>query len=76
LVLTDGFWEKRQRDKQPFAILGPGALTVMAGFWEAWTSPTGEWITSCMIVLTDANEALALPHDCMAVILKPGDRST
>lgn len=75
LVITDGFYEWRKTDKQPFAIECPGALTVMAGLWEAWTSPAGERITSCTIVTTDANEELALLHDRMPVILKPGDWS-
>ena len=75
LVITDGFYEWRKTDKQPFAIECRGALTVMAGLWEAWTSPAGERITSCTIVTTDANEAVAPLHDRMPVILKPGDWS-
>ena len=73
LVITDGFYEWRKADKQPFAIERPGALTVMAGLWEVWTSPAGERITSCTIITTDANEVVAPLHDRMPVILKPGD---
>lgn len=73
LVVTDGFYEWRKNDKQPFAIECSDGLTVMAGLWEVWTSAAGERVTSCTVITTDANEALAQIHDRMPVILAPGD---
>jgi len=74
LVVTDGFYEWRKPDKQPFAIacMG-GALTVMAGLWDEWKSPQGERIKSCTIITTDANDLLMPIHDRMPVILNPTD---
>jgi putative SOS response-associated peptidase YedK len=74
LVITDGFYEWRKTDKQPFAIACvTGALTVMAGLWEAWTSPDGEVITSCTVITTAANALLAPIHDRMPVVLAEAD---
>jgi putative SOS response-associated peptidase YedK len=74
LVVTDGFYEWRKPDKQPFAIAcRDGALTVMAGLWDTWRSPGGEKINSCTIITAAANEMLAPLHDRMPVILTPTD---
>jgi putative SOS response-associated peptidase YedK len=70
LVVTDGFYEWRKGDKQPFAIACVNDdLTVMAGLWEAWKGPTGETITSCTIITTEANALLRPIHDRMPCIL-------
>ena len=51
LVVTDGFYEWRKGDKQPFAIARANKkLTVMAGLWEIWRSPADETIRSCTII--------------------------
>jgi len=74
LVITDGFYEWRKTDKQPFAIACvEDALTVMAGLWDEWKSPEGEVITSCTIITTAANDLLAPLHDRMPVILSEAD---
>jgi putative SOS response-associated peptidase YedK len=77
LVVTDGFYEWRKADKppkQPFAIACVNdELTVMAGLWEEWKGPTGEIITSCTIITTEANSLLASVHDRMPVILSEED---
>ena len=39
LVVTDGFYEWRKSDKQPFAICVKDDLTVLAGLWSVWWSP-------------------------------------
>ena len=47
---------------------------VMAGLWDVWKNPqTGEWIRSCTIITTDANEMVADVHDRMPVILGSED---
>jgi putative SOS response-associated peptidase YedK len=69
LVVTDGFYEWRKSDKQPFAICVKGDLTIMAGLWSVWRSPAGEKIPTCTVITTDANELVAPLHDRMPVIL-------
>ena len=74
LVVTDGFYEWRKGDKQPFAIArAKGKLTIMAGLWETWRSPAGETIKSCTVITTDSNTLLAPLHDRMPVILAEED---
>ena len=69
LVVTNGFYEWRKSDKQPFAICVKDDLTVMAGLWSVWRSPAGEKIPTCTVITTDANEPIAPLHDRMPVIL-------
>lgn len=74
LVVTDGFYEWRKGDRQPFAVARrKGALTVMAGLWEEWTSPSAETIASCTVITTDANDLVAPLHNRMPVILAEKD---
>ena len=74
LVVTDGFYEWRKSDKQPFAIgRVAGKLTVMAGLWEEWTSPAKERIRSCTVITTEPNESLIPIHNRMPVILAEAD---
>lgn len=74
LVVTDGFYEWRKSDKQPFAIAAAdGGLTVMAGIWEAWRSAEGETVTSCAVLTTAADAMMAPLHDRMPVILDEAD---
>jgi putative SOS response-associated peptidase YedK len=78
LVLADGYYEWRRdqndrpiqaffverRDSRPFA---------MAGVWDVWKSPAGDYIESVAVVTTPANADLAGIHDRMPLILAPGD---
>jgi putative SOS response-associated peptidase YedK len=74
LIVTDGFYEWRKGDKQPFAIAGvDGDLTVMAGLWDEWVSPEGEVILSCTVLTTEPNELMSPIHHRMPVILAPAD---
>lgn len=74
LVVTDGFYEWRKSDKQPFAIArATDELTVMAGLWEIWKSSAGETIRSCTVITTTANDFLAPLHPRMPVILAEKD---
>ncbi len=67
LVVTDGFYEWRKSDKQPFAVaMADGKPMVMAGLYEDWVSPGGETIRSVTIITTDANAALAPVHHAHA----------
>ena len=74
LVPLDGFyeWQKLGKERQPYAVaLANGGLMAMAGLWENWRSPAGEWLRSFTIVTTEPNELLAPLHDRMPVILDP-----
>jgi len=74
LVPIDSFyeWQKRDGDKQPYAVaLADKRLMALAGLWENWRSPEGEWVRSFAIVTTAANRLLAPVHDRMPVILDP-----
>jgi putative SOS response-associated peptidase YedK len=41
----------------------------LAGLWENWRSPAGEWVRSFAIITTMPNELCAELHDRMPVIL-------
>lgn len=76
LVVADGFyeWQGTGKAKQPyFFYLGAAAETRppfgFAGLWEHWESPEGDWIDSCTILTTTANDVLSPVHDRMPVIL-------
>jgi putative SOS response-associated peptidase YedK len=74
LVPVDNFneWKKTATRKQPYAIaLADQRLTALAGLWENWRSPAGEWVRSFAIVTTTPNELCAEPHNRMPVVLKP-----
>lgn len=70
LIVTDGFYEWRKGDKQPFCIaLGNKEPMMMAGLWETWRPKEGDPIKSCTIITTEPNSLIAPLHDRMPVIL-------
>jgi putative SOS response-associated peptidase YedK len=74
LVPVDNFyeWAKTAVGKQPYAIaLADRRLMALAGLWENWRSPAGEWIRSFAIITTTPNELGARLHNRMPVVLKP-----
>ncbi len=74
LVPLDAFyeWKKLGKEREPYAAaLADRRLMAMAGLWENWRSPAGEWVRSFTIVTTAANALLAPLHDRMPVILDP-----
>lgn len=76
LVPADGFyeWQRQGAKKQPYAIaLADGKPMALAGLWENWKSPDGEWVRTFTIVTTRANDLLAGIHDRMPVILDEAD---
>ena len=66
MVVTDGFYEWKKPEKQPFAIaLADKSHMVMAGLWDEWTDKkTGERIKSCTIITCPANALVGALHDC------------
>jgi putative SOS response-associated peptidase YedK len=78
ILPVDAFFEwkaiKGQRAKQPYAIgMKSGQPFGLAGIWENWQDPKGEWIRTFAIITTNANELVCKIHDRMPVILKPAD---
>ena len=77
LVPFDNFYEWKKLeggDKQPYAIArADRGLMAVAGLWDNWRSPAGEWVRSFTVVTTAANRFLAELHDRMPVILDPDD---
>jgi putative SOS response-associated peptidase YedK len=81
LVPADGFyeWQRRGSRKQPMFIhRRDGEPMALAGLWAAWRDPDGDdpdgdWLRSCAIVTTDANETVAPLHDRMPVVLEERD---
>ncbi len=72
LVVADGFyeWKKQDRTKIPMYIhLRSGNPMGFAGLYNRWTSPEGEEIFTCTVIVTDANKILAPIHERMPVIL-------
>ena len=73
LVPVDSFyeWQKTATGKQPYAIaLADHGIMALAGLWENWHSPAGEWIRSFAIITTTPNELCAKLHNRMPVVLK------
>jgi putative SOS response-associated peptidase YedK len=79
LVPADGFyeWQRRGRRKQPMFIhRRDGEPMAFAGLWAAWrhaNDPGAEWLRTCAIVTTNANDVLAPLHDRMPVVLEHRD---
>lgn len=87
LVPTDGFyeWKKVGKTKQPYHITVTEPETVellntdnelpfaIAGLWEQWSSADGSMIETCTLLTTEPNDATAVVHNRMPVILAPSD---
>lgn len=75
LVPMDGFYEWRKDEaggRQAYAVaLTSGEPMAVAGLWEGWKSPEGEWLKTFTVITTDANAKQALVHHRMPVILPP-----
>lgn len=83
LIPADGYYEwfvlpgqegaKKPR-KQPYFIRPADARPfVMAGLYEFWKSPAGEWLTTATIITTTTTDALGHIHDRMPMVVHPDD---
>src|ERR1700726_398424 len=62
----------KPRPGQPYALaLADRGIMALAGVWENWHSPAGEWGRSFAIVTTVPNQLWAEIHNRMPVILNP-----
>ena len=76
LIPADGFYEWRRTGstKQPFCFeVNDGELFALAGLWDGWQDPSGQWIRSCSILTTTPNAVTSSVHDRMPVILQRAD---
>jgi putative SOS response-associated peptidase YedK len=72
IIPASGFyeWERSGKEKIPHYIhLRDGEIMSLAGLWEKWKSPEGEFIETCTILTTAANSLIKKIHDRMPVIL-------
>jgi putative SOS response-associated peptidase YedK len=80
IVPADGFyeWQRLGRVRQPYLIRREDrAPLAFAGLWSLWPDPmSGEWLRSCSVITTEANDAIAELHDRMPVILDADDIAT
>lgn len=75
IIPTDGFYEWHEEGgiKIPHHIgMTDGSPFALAGLWDVWKGPQGD-VTSCTIIVTDANQFMKRLHDRMPVILDPND---
>jgi len=77
IVPASGYyeWLKVPDGKQPYFISATdGGVLSFAGLWGRWKNlETGEPVTSCTIIVTDANAVTRPIHDRMPVILAKAD---
>lgn len=74
LVPLSGFYEWRKADKKPFRFtLRDQEMYALAGLWDAWKSPSGDWLKSFSIITLEACPAMQGIHDRMPAILAPRD---
>ena len=79
LIPADGFyeWHRVGRKRQPYLIRRTDrAPLAFAGLWSLWPDPlSGEWIRSCSVITTRANDLVAELHDRMPAVLRADDWS-
>ena len=76
LIPADGFyeWKRTGSSKQPFCFeVNNGELFAFAGLWDRWRGDSGNWLTTCSILTTIANEVTSVVHDRMPVIVRRND---
>jgi putative SOS response-associated peptidase YedK len=64
LVPADGYyeWKLEGAGKQPYYLSTPDPLA-MAGLYEHWKNPEGEWLSTCTVLTTSAPDDLGEIHD-------------
>jgi len=78
LIPADGWYEWQEiqeRKKQPYWFhLSDDRLFFFAGIWDHWEGQQGAVaMTSCSIIVTEANETVRPIHGRMPVIITPED---
>jgi putative SOS response-associated peptidase YedK len=76
ILPVDGFyeWMATKGGKQPYAIaMKDRSPFGIAGIWENWKDPAGEWVRTFAVLTTAANDLVATIHERMPAILRPED---
>ena len=76
ILPVDGFyeWMAVKGTKQPYAIaMKDRSPFGLAGVWENWKNPAGEWVRTFAVLTTAANALVGRIHDRMPAILNPAD---
>ena len=74
IVPISGYYEWKKPDRSAFRFdLGKSEPFGLAGLWDAWKSPDGNWLQSFTIITTDPNTVAEQVHDRMPAILAPRD---
>jgi putative SOS response-associated peptidase YedK len=66
LVPADGFyeWKPEGSSKQPYFLSDRERHPLaMAGLYEHWKSPEGEWLSTCAVITTSAPDEIGEIHD-------------
>jgi putative SOS response-associated peptidase YedK len=79
LLPADGFYEwyelkvpEGKPRKQPFFIRPrDGEVMAMAGLYELWRDPEGEWLWTTTVITTAATDDVGRIHDRMPMIVEP-----
>jgi putative SOS response-associated peptidase YedK len=78
LVPVDAFYEWKKLwpvGRQPYAVgMQGGQPFTLAGLWENWKRPDGEWSCTFIILTIQSNKLMADLHDRMPLIIEPRDR--
>lgn len=73
LVPASGFYEWSApvagRKRPHFAVSRDEPLLALAGLWERWRAPSGEWRETFVLVTADAQGELARIHDRMPLLV-------
>jgi putative SOS response-associated peptidase YedK len=79
LIPASGFYEWQtisSKHKQPYLIdLKDRHLFAMAGLYDNWKDPTGNWLRTFTIITTEPNHLVSHVHDRMPVILAQNDEA-
>ncbi|GAB2810488.1 SOS response-associated peptidase [Actinocorallia aurea] len=77
LLPADGYYEWYRGEggkKQPFFIRpDDGGVLPMAGLYELWKSPEGEWLFTCTVITAQAADELGHIHDRMPMTVTDPD---
>ncbi|MET0066331.1 MAG: SOS response-associated peptidase [Candidatus Thiodiazotropha sp.] len=76
LIPASGYfeWQPAPTGKQPYCIrLQAEPIMAFAGLYDRWTSPQGDAIDSCTIIVADACRELRSIHERMPAVLSPAD---
>jgi putative SOS response-associated peptidase YedK len=65
----DAFYERDKRKKLYAFGMKDGKPFGVAGIWENWRNPSGDWERTFCIITVQANELVGAIHDRMPAII-------